>query len=335
MTPTDNEPLEYVVGELARERERLRTGKQFADADKIRKQIESHGYEVVDGKDGSLVKKKGSDENKALIPPGNTPGLVGIFGSGEMSPTGRQIHEYLIKDRKTPINIALLETPAGYEVNPHHWYKKLEAMLLIGLQNYKPTISRIEALRLDCPGGTNDPDAVKSLMFADYIHTGAGSPSYAARHLQNSLVYEGLCKKNDEGVPISLASAAAVAFGTYLLPVYELYFVGEDPFWKEGLHFYERMGLNITIVPHWNNTEGGKEIDTTRCYMGKKRFSTLLDMLPGATTIVGIDEHTALVFDPQRQECVVKGVGSVVVLKKGKEVHFSSDQRFSFDVLKI
>ena len=47
------------------------------------------------------------------------PGLVVLFGSGEMSPTGRKIHEDVIKQSgfKAPVKIGILETPTGFEVN--------------------------------------------------------------------------------------------------------------------------------------------------------------------------------------------------------------------------
>ena len=291
----------------------MRRDKNFVAADLIRQVIEHKDYTVTDSSQGINVKKK---VHLSLNKPSTTaPGKIALFGSGEMSPTGRRIHEYLIRDLAPPVKIALLETPAGYEDNPHQWYKKLAAMLTVGLQNFKPEIIRIAALRKDGKFSTNTKGLVKPLLSADYIHTGAGSPSYVIKHLGNSLAYYYLVKCHHQGIPLSFASAAAIAMSSFALPVYEMYFVGEDPFWQTGLNFFKTWDLNLVIIPHWNNTEGGAEIDTSRCYVGKKRFKKLLGKLQPNQTIIGIDEQTAAVFDFAKQEIAVMGVGAVTLIK--------------------
>ncbi|OGK11894.1 hypothetical protein A2954_05030 [Candidatus Roizmanbacteria bacterium RIFCSPLOWO2_01_FULL_37_12] len=250
-----------------------------------------------------------------------------------MSPTGRKIHEYLIQDIAPSVKIALLETPTGFEANPHYWYERIAQMLQDGLQNYKPVITKVPALRRDGPNSTNDPSVLKPLLESDYIHTGAGSPSYAARHLKDTLAYEYLRNLSKKGTRISFASATAIAFGKYLLPVYEIYKAGEDLHWKVGLDFFSQWGLNLTIIPHWNNTEGGKEIDTSRCYMGEKRIKRLLEILPGPTTIMGIDEQTACIFNLNKKEVLLMGVGGATIIKNSEEKIINPDSLFSFAIL--
>jgi len=50
--------------------------------------------------------------------------------------------------------------------------------------------------------------------------------------------------------------------------------------WCEGLNFFGPFGLKLAIVSHWDNTSGGAELDTSRCYMGLSRFTALTTMLP-------------------------------------------------------
>ncbi|MBI3443365.1 cysteinyl-tRNA synthetase [Candidatus Woesebacteria bacterium] len=293
---------------LLQKREGVRKERNFSEADEIRKEIEKQGYQVVDSSHGSITIPITNSKRKAT-----GFGKIAVFGSGELSTIGRKIHEYLIKDFPPPVTIALLETPAGYEDNPHHWYQKLETMLSVGLQNYRPQIVLIEALRKDGLKSTNNINIVQPLLAADYIHTGAGSPTYAVTHLRDSLVYQYLIKRNQQGTALSLASAATIAAGKYVLPVYELYFAGEDPHWQAGLDFFNQWGLNLTFIPHWNNAEGGKEVDTRFAYMGEKRFNKLLTLLPGPTTIIGLDEHTACIFDTNTKTCTVMGKGSISI----------------------
>lgn len=263
-------------------------------------------------------------------------GKLALFGSGEMSPTGRRVHEYLIKKLKPPVRIALIETPTGFEANPHNWYQKLEKMMMVGLQNHKPVITRVEALRNDTPdnpNSTNNPNLSQIIENSDYIHTGAGSPSYAAKHLKDSLVYQAMINHINKGLPMSLGSAAAIAFSKYLLPVYSIYKVGEDLHWKYGLDFFTLFGMNLTVIPHWNNQEGGESIDTSRAFIGKERFQKMLEILPGPTTILGIDEQTSLVFDFDINEAKVMGAGTVTIMKDGRETNHPSGSSFSITLL--
>ncbi len=50
-------------------------------------------------------------------------------------------------------------------------------------------------------------------------------------------------------------------------------------------------------MPHWNNSDGGTELDCSRCWMGQARFELLHAMLPQSATVIGLDEHTALILD--------------------------------------
>lgn len=312
---------------LLKERDRLRKDRKYSEADEVRKQIEEMGYVVIDTPSGTQIElpKKEEVTKKSR--------LVGVFGSGETSPTGRRVHEFLIKDLPAPVKIALLETPAGFEANPLNWYKKVAEMMEVGLQNYHPEIQIVEALRSDGDKSTNNSEIVAPLLHANYIHTGAGSPSYAAKHLQNSLAYKYIIDQFKKGTRLSFASAAAVAFSKYLLPVYEIYKVGEDLNWKNGLDFFVNFGINITVIPHWNNNEGGEEIDTSRCFMGKFRFEKLLSLLPGETTILGVDEQTACVFDFDAQLVTVMGNGSAHIIKSGKTTLHNTGESFSFENL--
>lgn len=304
------------IQKLIKHREELRRKRQFAQADKLRSEIESRGYRVTDTAKKSIVQlvRLGQQQRQS--------GLIALFGSGEMSPTGRRIHEYLINDLKPPVRIALLETPAGFEVNPHHWYQKLQAMMEVGLANAKPKITLVEALTSAGKHSTNDPNTVDVLLTADYIHTGAGSPTFAARHLRGSRAYHHIIAHVQAGKPASFASAAALSMGKYLLPVYEIYKVGEDLHWNEGLDFFAAWGINLSVITHWNNSEVGEFVDTSRCFMGRQRFQKLLKLLPGPTTILGIDEQTALIIDLGKKECLVQGSGGVTLIAEGKEERF-------------
>lgn len=130
-----------------------------------------------------------------------------------------------------------------------------------------------------------------------------------------------------------LASATTIAASAQALPVYEIYKVGEELHWRSGLDFFGPYGLSLVFIPHWNNAEGGADLDTSRCFMGQARFAQLLALLPEDVTLVGIDEHTALVIDPGAALGQVMGRGGVTLLKSKQEQHFAHGENFSLEAL--
>jgi cyanophycinase-like exopeptidase len=175
------------------------------------------------------------------------------------------------------------------------------------LQNYRPQVSVVPAWKRDTPFSPDDPHIVARLAESNLIFLGPGSPTYAMRQLQDSLAWHMLRARHRLGAAIVLASAATMAASQYALPMYEIYKVGEDIHWRPGLDFFGDFGLSLAFIPHWNNAEGGTELDTSRCFMGQSRFEQLLSMLPCEMTVVGIDEHTALVVDLAAGKCHVMG----------------------------
>lgn len=253
-----------------------------------------------------------------------------------MSPTGRKIQEDVLKlaQLKSPVKIGILETPTGFEVNAiNSWPARMKTFYEKSLANYKPQVAMVRAWRKDGDNSTNDPQNAKLITQQDFIYCGAGSPSYAISHLQNSLVWKELIAAHQSGMVLSLGSATAVAIGRHALPVYEIFKAGQDLFWLTGLDLFSLYGLDLTIIPHWNNREG-EDFDTTRCWMGIDRFNKLQSMLPKETTIMGIDEQTAVLVDAIKKEVEVMGKGTVTIIKAGKEKIYLSGEQFSIDDLK-
>ena len=237
-----------------------------------------------------------------------------LFGSGETSPSGRKVFDRLLQQLRQPPHIALLETPAGFELNSAQVAGRVAEFMRKSLQNFAPSIQVIPARMRGTPFSPDEPAIVSPLLEADLIFLGPGSPTYAARQLRHSLAWHILVARHRLGAALALASAATIAISNCALPVYEIYKVGEDIHWKEGLNFFCLYGLDLVFIPHWNNREGGAELDTSHCFMGEARFNRLYDMLPGETTVVGLDENTALWIDFAQATCQVFGAGSVTLL---------------------
>lgn len=248
-----------------------------------------------------------------------TPGLIILFGSGETSPSGRKMFDRLLRLLPPSPNIALLETPAGFELNSDQVIRRVGDFMLHNLQNYSPKVDIIAARKRGTPFSPDAPEIVAPLLKADMIFMGPGSPSYAIRQLHNSLAWNYLVARHFLGACLAFASAAAIAISARALPVYEIYKAGEDIHWIEGLDFFNFFGLKLVFIPHWNNHEGGDQLDTSRCFMGRERFARLVEILPEEMTIVGLDEKTALILDPSKSECQVSGLGKITLILAGQE----------------
>lgn len=222
-----------------------------------------------------------------------------------------------MRDLPDSPQLALLETPAGFELNTSQVTGRIAEFIQHRLQNFHPRIQVVPARKRDTEFSPDDPLITAPILEADLIFMGPGSPTYAVRQLRDSLAWYNLLARHRLGAEIALASAAVIAISAQALPVYEIFKVGEDLHWKPGLDLFGQYGLKLVFIPHWNNNEGGEDLDTSRCFMGKARFIRLMRMLPPYMTVVGIDEHTALIMHPAQGSCKVVGSGGITLIHIG------------------
>ncbi len=259
------------------------------------------------------------------------PGSILLLGSGETAPAVQRVYHGFFEYLGEQPRIAILETPAGFEPNSQGVAEDIARFIQQRLPNFKPQIWTLPARRRDGEFSTNNPELLATQLTANVVMTGPGSPTYAIQHLRNSICWDYMRVCNRLGQHLFLSSAATVASGAISLPVYEIYKVGMDLYWQEGLNLFGDFGLNLTVIPHWNNTSGGATLDTTRCYMGLERFSRLLELLPSGSepVVLGIDENTAVHIQPSQGTFEVLGRGQATLLRSGTETVFKAGKAFS------
>ena len=262
-----------------------------------------------------------------------TIGHIAFLGSGETSLAGGRIFESLARLLPTPLRIAILETPAGFELNASLVAGRVGEFLKTRLQNYKPIIDLIPARKQGTEYSPDNIEILKPLLTANLIFMGPGSPSYVARQLKNTLAWDIIRARHRQGATLVFASAATISIGKWVIPVYEIYKVGEDVHVKDGLDLFSDFGMQISFVPHWNNTDGGIDLDTSRCFIGMERFEQWRKMTPEEHIILGLDEHSGVIIDFESKKCDVHGVSSVSVLKKDKVKIYPADSSFSLSEL--
>jgi hypothetical protein len=260
-------------------------------------------------------------------------GRIAFLGSGETSLAGGRIFESLARLISEPLHVAIMETTAGFELNSFQVAGKVEEFLKTRLQNYKPIIDIIPARKLGTAFSPDNPEILKPLAQANMIFMGPGSPSYAIRQLKGTLAWDIIRARHRLGATLIFASAATISVGAWALPVYEIYKVGEDIFTKPGLDLFADYGLNVSFVPHWNNADGGIDLDTSRCFVGIERFDQWRKLLPAENILIGLDEHSGIIVDFDKASCEVSGVSSVSVLKQNSMEMYPSGGKFALDEL--
>ena len=258
------------------------------------------------------------------------PRLLVIMGSGETSPTMSKVHrEVFARLGPDPVPAVLLDTPFGFQENADDIVAKAVAYFRESVNRQIGVASFRSA---DEIGSLEHEKALDRLRGARWVFSGPGSPSYALRQWVVSQVPALLADKLRAGGCVTFASAAAASLGRFALPVYEIYKVGEPPHWLAGLDLLGALGLPAVVIPHFNNAEGGHH-DTRYCYMGERRLSLLESQLPDDIFILGVDEHTACIFDLDASTVTASGLGSVTVRKRGRSERLEGGRTVSFGCL--
>lgn len=259
----------------------------------------------------------------------HAPGLVAIMGSGELTKSMLPVHRRLLQRVKQsgPVRGVILDTPAAFQSNVHHLSAQAERFFSTSLQVDVRTLAWEDYRQRE-----HRPDYLAALESANYIFCGPGSPSYAMRQWSGTEVPEVLRISLRSGTCIAFASAAALTLGAVTIPVYEIYKVGEEPYWIEGMDLLSELGLKVAVIPHFNN-RSGEGFDTRFSFMGERRFNELLEVMPAETSVLGIDEHTACLLDGQSGTVSAQGRGKVTVLTGERRLELTGGQTIRLNEL--
>ncbi len=223
-----------------------------------------------------------------------------------------------------PVKGVFLDTPAGFQLNAD----EISARAVSYFRHHFDLSLRVASFKSARAAGSGEiEEASRTLREANFLLAGPGSPTYTVKNWRDTPILEVLRQRLAEGAHLVFASAAAIAASRYTLPVYEIYKVGEDPHWSEGIDLLGPCALELAILPHWNNAEGGTH-DTRFCFMGEPRFRILEEQLPASALILGIDEYTACMIDLAQEECRVMGAGKVVLRRQGMEQSYPAGTSF-------
>jgi len=258
-------------------------------------------------------------------------GMIALMGSGELTATMVEVHKDLLGELggsgRTP-RAVFIDTPAGFQLNVDQISQKAVEYFQTRIQS-PLTIASFKSVEIS---SYEAEQAFHVLREADYILIGPGSPTFAVRQWGQTPIPDILIERIEAGGCLVAASAAALTVGRMTLPVYEIYKVGQDLHWMEGMNILHHFGFNLVVIPHWNNAEGGTH-DTRFCFMGEPRFRQLEQILPQDVGILGLDEHTACILDLDKGEADIRGIGRVTLRRNGEEQSFESGTSLPLEVL--
>ncbi len=258
------------------------------------------------------------------------PRILAIMGSGETAPTMRVPHRQIFDRIGDNVDAVMLDTPFGFQENAPILAEK-------STEYFRETVGRpVEAaglFRTDTGDVAGIERAVANIRAAQWVFAGPGSPTFALRQWEPTPIPGALADKLASGGAVVFSSAAALTLGVVTVPVYEVYKVGVDPFWIDGLNLIAPLGINAAVIPHYDNTEGGNH-DTRFCYLGERRLAMLEPELPDGAFVLGIDEHTGVIMDLDADTAEIVGKGAVTLRRNGESVRIETGETVSIDVLR-
>jgi hypothetical protein len=260
--------------------------------------------------------------------------ILAIMGSGETSPTMVTVHKALT-DRLGGArqDAVLLDTPYAFQENAADISSRAVSYFATSVGLDVSVVASGDAdVREDTdrarPGSgaraatstatsTAARAAAVRIRAADWVFAGPGSPSYALSRWRDTPLGQALRERIAIGSGVTvLASAAAATAGLAAVPVYEIYKVGAPPHWLPGLDLLAAADLRVALIPHYDNAEGGTH-DTRYCYLGERRLAVMERELPADAAVLGVDEHTAVIFDLVAGTAEVRGRGGLTIRKNG------------------
>lgn len=250
-----------------------------------------------------------------------TPRIVVIMGSGETAPTMIKTHRELFARLGNRAQGVVLDTPYGFQENAAELAQRAVEYFRqsVGHVVEIAGLARLRTSAVDRSSPVDDvavEHGLNRVRAANYVFAGPGSPTFALDQWKGSPLTEILKDKISHGGIVTFSSAAALTLGRFTVPVYEIYKVGMEPHWLEGLDVLSTIGLEVAIIPHFDNAEGGHH-DTRFCYLGERRLEIMERLLPQSCHVIGIDEHTGLILDLDADTATVVGNGTVTVRLHG------------------
>jgi len=231
-----------------------------------------------------------------------SPAPLALVGSGEYLPVMADIERTLI-DGRAPryVQLATAAAPEG-DASLARWHELGRAQAeRLGVEQVVVDVrTRADA---------DDPEMAALVEGAGLVYLSGGNPAFLAETLRDTAVWRAIVAAHEAGAALAGCSAGAMALTTWA------------PRMRDLVHPNQPTGLGLVadlrVIPHFDKMLG---------WMPDVLRNALLHK-PEGTTLIGIDEDTALVGGPDGWE--VQGRQSVWVLGAGSRVEHPRGARLT------
>ncbi len=221
-----------------------------------------------------------------------TVGPIALVGSGEYLPVMAEVERGLIAGRAPRyVQLATAAAPEG-DASLARWHRiGREQAERLGVEQVVVDVRSREEAQSTAFAGL--------VAGAGLIYLSGGNPAYLAETLRDTLVWQAILDMHKAGAAVAGCSAGAMAMSDWAPRLRDIR--SDNP---TGLGLVD----HVRVIPHF---------DKMLAWVPDMLRNALL-RLPEGTTLLGIDEDTALVGGPH--EWVVQGRQSVWVLGDGSRV---------------
>lgn len=230
-------------------------------------------------------------------------GTLALVGSGEFLDTMRPIDSLLLDasggpDRAHVVVIPTASAPDGPRV--------MAGWAARGQSHFAALGASVDAALIADRAGADDPAIVARIAAANVVYLSGGKPGFLLATLRGTRAWDAVLHVYQQGGVLAGCSAGAMILGARLLA----------PRLRLGWPwvFADACGLvpHSVIFPHYDA-------------MPQRIFALVRASLPPALTMIGVDEHTALISDPDGWQ--VHGRSGVEIASDGERRRYRSGER--------
>ncbi len=206
------------------------------------------------------------------------PGAVALVGSGEytaaMVPVDRLLGETI--GGVSRARVVVLPTASGLEPGmPEQWNAR-------GVAHFRALGAMVTPVMLVTRDDAFDDQIIAPLASANFFYFSGGNPQYAVQTWHDTPAWRCLAERHGRGAVVAGCSAGAMMLGPHTISVRSVT-QGHLPDWVPALGLVPQ----IATMPHF---------DRMRTLAGVDRLQSIIMAVPSGTTVVGVDEDTALVY---------------------------------------
>ncbi len=200
----------------------------------------------------------------------SVPGPIALVGSGEFLPQSEILDRRLLDGRAS--RVAIVPTAAGREGDG-----SIDRWIALGVDHYRRLGAEPVPIRAIDDASADDATLAAAIDGCGLIYFSGGDPTHVTSVMRDSAVWTAVLAAWRAGSALAGCSAGAMMMGSVTASPRRNDLV-------DGLGLFD----DLCVIPHFDRFDQGRP----------DMAVGLAERVGPATTLLGIDEDTALVIDP-------------------------------------